>query len=201
VADEPAGEVARLRGAIAAAFAARPYPGDDRIAKRDPRYEDYEGHAIARFHRGKRWPEITLDHLRTGYPGDPTACLAFMTPEGWRYYLPAYLTIALDWEAADAIGEAVVGNVTHPRALAASLTRVARDLGQPPEAVLRAHAARFEERVAPLDPAEADAVRAVLRHLARRIDAAHARLGPPGHRLPNPAREALASWWEGEPAR
>jgi hypothetical protein len=197
VADEPAGEIARLRGAIAAAFAARPYPGDDRIATRHPRYEDYEGHAVARFHQGKRWPEITLAHLRAGYAGDATACLAFMTPEGWRYYLPAYLTLALDWEAADAVGDAVVGNLTHPRALEAALTRVARDLGHPPEEVLRGQAARFEARVEGLDPAEADAVRAVLRHLARRIDAAHAALGPPGRALPNRAREALASWWEG----
>jgi hypothetical protein len=195
---DTAAEVARLRAAIAAAFSARPYPGDDRIATRHPRYEDYEGHAVARFHAGKRWPEITLDHLRTGYAGDPTACLAFMTPEGWRYYLPAYLTLALDWEAADAIGDAVVSNVTHPRApaMAEALARVARDLGQPREEMLRAHAARFEARVAGLSPAEAEAIRAVLGYLARRIDAAHAALGPPGRALPNHARDALESWWE-----
>ena len=34
------------------------------------------------FHRGKRWDEITLRRLVDEYAGDPTACLAFMTPEG-----------------------------------------------------------------------------------------------------------------------
>ena len=82
----------RLRDAVQQAFARRKYPGDERIADSDPRYESYEGHAIAAFHQGKDWREITLRHLFDEYPGDPTACLAFMTPEGWRYYLPAYVS-------------------------------------------------------------------------------------------------------------
>jgi hypothetical protein len=43
---------AELHEAIALAFADREYPGDDRIADSDPRYESYERHAIAAFHRG-----------------------------------------------------------------------------------------------------------------------------------------------------
>jgi hypothetical protein len=82
---------AELHETVALAFADREYPGDDRIADSDPRYPTYEGHAISAFHRGKRWWEITLRHLFDDYPGDPTACLAFMRPEGWRYCLPAYL--------------------------------------------------------------------------------------------------------------
>jgi hypothetical protein len=191
-----AGEVERLRGVIAAAFAARPYPGDDRIADRPPRYPDDEGHAVARFHRGTAWAAIALDGLRAGYPRDASACLGFMTPEGWRYYLPAYLVVALDGAAADAIGDAVVGQLTHPRARPDAWTRVARDLGQPPEALPRAQAAAFEARVSGLDAAERAAVRAVLGHLAARLDAEHAALGAAGRALPNAAREALASWWD-----
>lgn len=184
-------DVADLRRSIVSAFAARPYPGDDRIADSDPRYEDYEGHAVGRFHRGKTWQEITLRHLREEYAGDATACLAFMTAEGWRYYLPAYLLIALDRKEADAIGDAVIGNLTHPRARAESYARVADDLGLDREGVLRAHTARFEERMSGLEPAELGAARAALGYLAAEIDVENSRVRA---ELPNDARAALESW-------
>jgi hypothetical protein len=187
-----------LRRAIESAFAPRPYPGDDRIADSDPRYESYEGHAVTRFHRGKHWREITLGHLREEYGGDATACLAFMTAEGWRYYLPAYLLIALEWEEADAVGDTVIGNLTHPRALAESYARVADDLGLEREEVLRGQTARFEERLSGLDHAEIQAARALLSYVAERIDTENRRLG---HELPNAARTALGSWASGGPDR
>jgi hypothetical protein len=183
--------VDELRRTVERAFAERAYPGDDLIADSDSRYPDYEGHAITRFHRGKRWQEITLGHLREDYEGDSTACLAFMTPEGWRYYLPAYLLIALEWNESDAIGDAVVGAVTHPRARVESYSRVATDLGLEPEAVLATHSDRFEERMSGLDEFELAAVRAVLEHIAELVDAENRRLGPG---LPNDARTALESW-------
>jgi hypothetical protein len=182
---------AELHEAVALAFAGREYPGDDRIADSDPRYPTYEGHAISAFHRGKRWQEITLRHLCDDYPGDPTACLAFMQPEGWRYYLPAYLVIALDWRESDAVGDAVVGALTHPRARLESFTRVANDLGLDPDDVVAAHSERFEERLSGLSPTEVAAVRMVLEHLADRVEAENA---PFQTRLPNGPREALESW-------
>lgn len=184
-------DIGELQRTITDAFGDRPYPGDDRIADSDPRYDDYEGHAVTRFHRGKHWQEITLPHLREEYAGDATACLAFMTPEGWRYYLPAYLLIALEWEEADAVGEAVIGNLTHPRALADSYARVADDLGLEREEVLRGQTARFEERLSGLGGTEIQAARALLEYVAERIDAEHRQLG---HELPNAARIALESW-------
>ena len=187
-------DVEEVRASIAAAFADRPYPGDDSIAHSDPRYDDYEGHAVTRFHRGKHWRKITLPHLREEYAGDATACLAFMTPDGWRYYLPAYLLIALEWEKADAVGDAVIGNLTHPRALAELYARVADDLGLERESVLRGQVARFEERLSGLGEAEFEAARALLAYVAERIDAGHRRLG---HELPNAARVALESWTSG----
>jgi hypothetical protein len=180
-----------LRQAVERAFAARAYPGDDRIADSDPRYESYEGHQISAFHRGKRWQEITLRHVREDYEGDPTACLAFMTPQGWRYYLPAYLLMALDWEASDAVGDAVVGSLTHPRAREASYARVADDLNLDREEVLAAQTERFEQRMSGLSADELEAVRLVLEHLTGRIEAANA---PFRVELPNDAREALDSW-------
>jgi hypothetical protein len=147
------------------AFAEREYPGDERIADSDPRYPAYEGHAISAFHRGKWWQEITLRQLVDDYAGDPSACLAFMTPEGWRYYLPAYLLMAFDRKDADVVGLAVVGALTHPRARVESFARVAHDLGLEPEAVLAAQSERFEERISGLSSAELGAVRPVLAHL------------------------------------
>jgi hypothetical protein len=176
---------------VEVAFAERPYPGDDRIAKSDSRYESYEGHAVTAFHRGKTWKEITLRHLVDDYAGDASACLAFMTPEGWRYYLPAYLLIALQPDEADAIGDAVVGNVTHPRARTALFARVAIDLGLEPEVVLAQHTERFVDRISGLTNEELEAVRTVLQWLAAWKDAGNARFDVA---MPNLARAALDSW-------
>lgn len=123
--------------------------------------------------------------------GDASACLAFMTPEGWRYYLPAYLLVALEWDEADVIADAVVGELTDPRARAASFHRLARDLGLEPETVLSEHTERFEQRISGLTAAELGAVRAVLLYLVGRADADNARFGVA---LPNAPREALESW-------
>ena len=180
-----------LHSSIERAFAERAYPGDDCIADSDARYESYEGHAVTAFHRGKPWKEITLRHLVDDYAGDPTACLAFMTPEGWRYYLPAYLLIALQPDEAGAIADAVVGTLTHPRARTAAFKRVAVDLGLEPEAVLAAHTDRFVNRVSRLTTAELEAVRAVLDWLAAWEEKRDARLGVSSS---NAARAALDSW-------
>ena len=182
---------ASVRRRVELAFAERPYPGDERIAESDSRYESYEGHAVTAFHRGKTWSEITLRHLVDDYAGDPSACLAFMTPKGWRYYLPAYLLIALQPDEADVIADAVVGTLTHPRARTASFTRVAIDLGLEPETVLAAHTKRFVERISGLTVAEHDAVRAVLHWLAAWEDAKDDRFAAA---VPNSARAALDSW-------
>lgn len=188
-------DVGELRCQIAEAFARRSYPGDDRIADTDLRYPDYEGNTVAGFHRGKRWQEITLSRLRAGYEADPSACLAFMTPEGWRYYLPAYLLLALDRQASGAIGDAVVGALTHPRARADLRGRVTADLAREPEDVLAEQSTRFEERVSGLSEPERDAVRAALEHLAEEVDAENESLD---QGLPNDARAALESWsWGG----
>jgi hypothetical protein len=114
-----------------------------------------------------------------------------MTPEGWRYYLPAYLLIALEWKESDAIGDAVVFALTHPRARVESYSRVATDLGLEPEAALATHSERFAERMSDLREDELAAVRAVLEHIAAFVDAENERLGPG---LPNDARVALESW-------
>ena len=138
-----------LRDAIVTAFSSRFYPGDDRIALSNPRYADYEGHRVSASFRGRDWREVTAPWLRSAYAGDPTAVLRFMSDEGFLYYLPAFLAIALDPEAgeiADAVGYALT----------------------PPGPEAADDARKFRARMSQLSDAERSAVTAVLRHLAER---------------------------------
>lgn len=76
------------------------YPGDDKIADDTSGYH-LECNQVAAFFRGKDWHEITLRELAR-YDGDGSACLSFMSPSAFRYYLPAYMLIALeDYSDAD----------------------------------------------------------------------------------------------------
>jgi hypothetical protein len=158
-----------LRALVERAFANRPYPGDDRIAESDPRYPDYEGDRVSAFFRGKDWRHVTFGALLGGYRGDPTACLLFMLDDGFRYYLPAFLLMALDPEARE---------ISEP--LCFTLTDRGASAGQ--------DFSRFQARVARLSAEEKAAVTEVLRHLADQYD----RAGDPD----NPARHALDSYWE-----
>jgi hypothetical protein len=51
---------------------------------------------VRQFLEGKDWDEITAEDLRNEYEGDEQAILAFLSAEGFRYYLPTFLSIALD---------------------------------------------------------------------------------------------------------
>jgi uncharacterized protein DUF6714 len=137
-----------LQNPIVKAFARRAYPGDDRIALSDDRYPDDEGRRVATFLRGKGWREVTYEALRA-YPGDPTAILRFLRDEGFLYYLPAFLSMALD-EGAGEIRDAVCYALTAPR----------------PEATRDAE--QFRARVSALSDGERRAVASVLRVLAER---------------------------------
>ena len=138
-----------LRNVIVKAFSSRSYPGDDRIALSDDRYPDYEGHRVAATLRGKDWREVTYPWLCTVYPGDPAAIPRFLRDEGFLYYLPALLTLALD-PAAGEIADAVCYALTAPAANAAEDRQ------------------RFRARMSGLSDEERSAVAGVLRHLADR---------------------------------
>lgn len=51
---------------------------------------------VRKFLEQKDWDVITKDQLQADYRGDEQAMLAFLSPEGFRYYLPAFLTIGMD---------------------------------------------------------------------------------------------------------
>ena len=61
------------------------------------------------FFAGRRWEDVSLDVLRDEYDGDASACLCFMSPQAFWYYLPAYMLIAIDaYDEADVVGHAAV---------------------------------------------------------------------------------------------
>lgn len=68
-----------------------------------------EGQRVKQFFEGKRWTDISLAVLRSGYKGDASACLSFMSVAGAFYYLPAYLLIiAEEYWAADMVADSVL---------------------------------------------------------------------------------------------
>lgn len=74
---------------------------------------DIEAGYVINYFSGKRWNEITLDHLTKYYKGPPSACLLFMRPEAFIYYMPLFLRICLiDYEGADLVYETTLWRLT-----------------------------------------------------------------------------------------
>lgn len=98
-----------LVDAIAGAFADADYPGDDRIVSSSTG-PDFERDAIKRLLKGLGWRDVapgTLDLLRDSLP--------FLSPEGFRFYLPAYMVYCLnDFYRADVAIDNVVHSLTVP---------------------------------------------------------------------------------------
>jgi hypothetical protein len=65
-------------------------------------YRNFEAESISEFLRGRDWRGLTLERLRSEYAGDEAALLSFVTPEAFRFYLPAFLLICLrEYDRAD----------------------------------------------------------------------------------------------------
>ena len=75
-----------LKHQIRAAFATAPRPDDDCIGYNP---DDWESAELAQAFKGKQWQELTPAELE--YHSK-----SFLSHEGFRYYLPAYLLAALD---------------------------------------------------------------------------------------------------------
>ncbi len=68
-----------------------------------------EASYVESFFSGRSQVEITFDLLKSAYSHDPSACLSFMLPDAFAFFLPAYMRIALEnYEEADAIPDAVI---------------------------------------------------------------------------------------------
>ncbi|RDH86395.1 MAG: hypothetical protein DIZ78_09505 [endosymbiont of Escarpia spicata] len=96
---------------ITEAFSYAVYPGDDALVPHVDR--DLERQGIMEFFKGKPWEDLSLQSIDSGYPGEGSACLFFMTDEAARDYLPAYMSISLDdFEEAEFFADAVVRVLT-----------------------------------------------------------------------------------------
>ncbi|MCG8295572.1 DUF6714 family protein [Pseudomonas entomophila] len=81
-----------VRAMVEAAFKKERAPDASRIV--DSVYP--EPIQIREYFSGKDWWVLTLNGFYDDYIGDPSACLTFMTPLGMKYYLPAYLLLAVE---------------------------------------------------------------------------------------------------------
>jgi hypothetical protein len=77
------GKLAKFKSRIRRAFSDAVYPGDDKIIKNSTHYEIEDLHQDF---DGKRWQEISLAIAEPWHNGT-----MLFTPEGFRYYLPAFL--------------------------------------------------------------------------------------------------------------
>lgn len=94
-------DVEALRRRIEAAFAARPYPGDDALGINTPNCEWYEGEQLARFFKGRDWRLLSFDDLLHAEESPLGSIPSFMTVASFAYYLPAFLIMALEVDTRD----------------------------------------------------------------------------------------------------
>jgi uncharacterized protein DUF6714 len=97
---------ASLKLRIDTAFGGMPYPGDEQIVSG----HDGESWEIKSALKGRHWRDLSfesLDHLREA--------LTFLSPEGFRFYLPAFMIILImDYYRADITDIVVIGRLTLP---------------------------------------------------------------------------------------
>ncbi|HYV43976.1 MAG TPA: DUF6714 family protein [Myxococcaceae bacterium] len=167
---EPNVDPTKCKEMLEKAFANRPYPGDDNIGREG----DDDGQDVANYFKGKDWRQINLETLLREYQGDSHAAFAVMTPEGARYYLPAFLLMALERDSE--IDDSLMFFLTAP---------------DPNDPERGGWFDWVRRRAEGLSADERAAVIYTLRCLAERYD----RQSLPGYPR-NPARKALESYWD-----
>lgn len=77
---------------IEQAFANNQYPGDEKLvpfmSENAPYADDFE--EVADTYKGVKWETVSLDFIESNYNG-----IFYFSPEGFHYYLPAFLRAAL----------------------------------------------------------------------------------------------------------
>jgi hypothetical protein len=90
-------------------FQSMTYPGDFNIVY-DNSENNLECVGIQQTFVGKHWTELTLETLV-----EQKSALGFMTPEAFRFYLPAYMSIVLqEFEETDVLPDNTVFYLTLP---------------------------------------------------------------------------------------
>ena len=75
------------------AFPLRPLPAQ--IAGKQTIYDD-EYSYVEEFFNGREWDAFSLQTLLSEYRGPHEACLSFMSPEAFNYYLPGFMKISVE---------------------------------------------------------------------------------------------------------
>jgi hypothetical protein len=139
----------RIRREIELAFVNASYPGDDQLVY-DASYPDVAETRDA--FKGRDWRDLDVSFLRRN-----AEALSFLTPEGLRYYLPAFMIASmLEPKRADAIPLFVCLSLTPPQTGESDL-------------------ADFKRRMAIFDSAERSAIRAFLSYAREHLGADEAK--------------------------
>ncbi|SDD76247.1 DUF6714 family protein [Paraburkholderia lycopersici] len=86
-------------------FSNDPFPMGKAITNRS----GIESCAVDDFFRGRKRFETTLKELREDYECDESACLSFMEPEAFVFFLPLFVKLAIcDYNEADNIPDSLV---------------------------------------------------------------------------------------------
>jgi hypothetical protein len=112
-----------------AAFSSMPYPGDDFIVL-DNSGSHLECQKIKELLIGRHWrnlPFEILEKLKSAIP--------FLSPEGYRFYLPAFMVFAaIDFYHADLLADEVVQSLTLP--LPEDMANLSRGAGSLPDFIV-----------------------------------------------------------------
>jgi hypothetical protein len=128
----------RLIEQIERAFKDTVYPGDDRIVENP---NDMESSRLRARFKGKHWTTVPLSTLIKDRSGLP-----LMTPEAFRFFLPAYMHASVVYpDAVDVIPENVVFHLTPP-------------------AERSANAEWFRERIRGFSPEQMETIRSFIRY-------------------------------------
>jgi len=93
-------------------------PSPDEVTDKAPSERCLEREAISKFFGCKQWTEISWQSLSEEYSGDPAACLALMSHDAFRYFLPAYLRLCVVWGlGADATYGYTIDHLTPSKSL------------------------------------------------------------------------------------
>lgn len=140
-----------LASIIEEAFADIQYPGDENLVlAHDPNDQEYlDAHE---FFYKKHWRELAHggQKLPIGWGGLP-----FLTPQAWRFYLPAYMLVALtETSIFHEVKDMTLANLNPP--LAASLQSY------------------FQERVVGLSPTQIQAVANFIVYICQKLPSVYA---------------------------
>ncbi len=153
-----------------------PYPGEERLIPRpkQPKGACRDEHDyVADFFAGKHWRDLDKAAIIQGYEGPPDACLTFMAPEAYRYFLPAFMKMAvLEYEPGDTMCQAALSSLVPP-SFDPKLYELAKlpgmtDATNPcSEANVKGRRIWWEARVAGFTPEQRGAIVVFLEHLNR----------------------------------